>query len=50
MAAHGEQTQNAGSDFAEHQRTWKGFTSFIFWSGVGIGLIMILLAIFRTHG
>ena len=50
MAAHGEQSDGAMMDLGEHQRTWKGFTSFIKWSLVGIGLIMALLAIFRTHG
>jgi hypothetical protein len=50
MAAHGEQSDNAMMDLGEHQRTWKGFTAFIKWSIVGIGLIMALLAVFRTHG
>jgi len=50
MAAHGEHSESATGDLREHLRTWKGFTSFIKWSMVGIGLIMALLAIFRTHG
>ena len=50
MAAQGEHSKSATGDLGEHLRTWNGFTSFIKWSMVGIGLIMALLAIFRTHG
>ena len=50
MAAHGEHSQSVSGDFAEHVRTWKGFTTFIKWSMAGIGLLMVLLAVFRTNG
>lgn len=50
MAAHGEHSESVSGDLAEHLRTWKGFTSFIKWSMAGIALLMILLAVFRTHG
>ena len=51
MAASGNQPHyESSADFHEHVRTWKGFVSFIKYSMVGIGLIMIFLAIFRTHG
>ena len=50
MAATGNQGHNESSaDFHDHVRTWKGFVSFIKYSMVGIGIIMILLAAFRTH-
>jgi hypothetical protein len=53
MAAHGDThgNQQTGSmDISEHVKAWAGFTSFVKWSIAGIGLIMIFLAIFRTHG
>lgn len=51
MAATGNQGHNESSaDFHEHVRTWKGFLSFIKWQVIGIVIIMILLAMFRTHG
>ena len=37
-------------DISQHVKAWAGFTSFVKWSIIGIVLIMILLAIFRTHG
>jgi aa3 type cytochrome c oxidase subunit IV len=48
MAAHGEQSDSG--DLGEHIKTWIGFTTFIKWSIAGAGLIMALLAIFRTNG
>ena len=51
MAAQGDSHDNRGSmDISQHAKAWVGFTSFVKWSIVGIGLIMIFLAIFRTHG
>ncbi|MGC9952959.1 MAG: aa3-type cytochrome c oxidase subunit IV [Rhizomicrobium sp.] len=51
MAARGDTGDRAGTtDISEHLRTWKHFTWLIKWSLIGIGLIMVLLAIFRTHG
>lgn len=51
MAAHGDSEQTAGSmDINQHIKTWAGFTSFVKWSMIGIGLIMVFLALFRTHG
>jgi hypothetical protein len=37
-------------DINDHIRTWKGFTGFIKYSLLGIAAVMLLLAIFRTHG
>ena len=51
MAAHGDTGEETRSmDIGEHLRTWKLFTGLIKWSVVGIGVIMAMLAIFRTHG
>lgn len=37
-------------DLKEHLKAWHGFVAFVKWSIIGIALIMIFLAIFRTHG
>lgn len=51
MAAHGDFHGEHGSmDISEHVKVWAGFTSFVKWTVAGIGLAMVLLAIFRTHG
>lgn len=46
-----EDDHNAGGsmDLVDHLRTWRQFTGLIKWSIVSIGLIMVLLFIFRTH-
>jgi len=44
----GHGSEMSSADFNEHMRTWKGFVSFIKYSMIGIGIIMILLAMFRT--
>jgi len=51
MAAHGDShaDTNASQDTAAHLQTWRGFTSLVKWSIGGIVLIMLFLAIFRTH-
>ena len=51
MAEHGDSHGDHGSmDIGEHVKAWAGFTSFVKWSVAGTVLVMILLAIFRTHG
>lgn len=51
MAAHGDSHGERGSmDISQHVKAWAGFTVFVKWSIIGIALVMILLAIFRTHG
>ena len=51
MAAQMEQGPETGqTDMAEHLKTWHGFLSFMKWQAIGAALILILLAIFRTHG
>jgi hypothetical protein len=47
---HGHGSDAGSMDISEHVRTWKGFVSFIKWQVVGIVIIMVLLAMFRTHG
>ena len=36
-------------DITQHQKTWSGFVKFIEWSIIGIGIVMFLLMLFRTH-
>jgi hypothetical protein len=49
MAAQDQHSAGGAMDIKEHVRTWNLFLSLIKWSMGGIGLIMIGLAIFRTH-
>ena len=49
MAAHGDYTPGS-MDISTHQKFWVGFTAFVKWSSIFIALVMIGLAIFRTHG
>ena len=51
MAAHGDSHDEHGSmDISEHVKTWAGFTTFVKWSATGIAFVMLILALFRTHG
>jgi hypothetical protein len=51
MAAHSDLEQESGhTDMAEHLKTWRGFISFMKWQAIVAAAILILLAIFRTHG
>ena len=49
MAVEDDHGAGDSTDFAEHLRTWRQFTGLIKWSVAGIGLIMVVLFIFRTH-
>jgi hypothetical protein len=52
MAAHGESTSDDKSgtmDISAHQKAWIGFTTFVKWSMGFIILVMLFLALFRTH-
>jgi len=49
MAVEDDHSTGGSTDFVEHMRTWRQFTGLIKWSIIGIGLIMVLLFIFRTH-
>ena len=51
MDAHHESDYQPGSmDISQHRKFYLGFLAFSKWSMIGIALVMILLAIFRTHG
>lgn len=38
------------TDMAEHLKTWHGFLTFMKWQVIGAVVLLIILAIFRTHG
>jgi hypothetical protein len=37
-------------DISQHRKTWALFTKITAWSLGSIGVLMLLLLIFRTHG
>ena len=41
--------KHGSMDISAHLRGYAGFLTFTKWSLIGILLIMVLLAIFRTH-
>jgi Bacterial aa3 type cytochrome c oxidase subunit IV len=46
--SHGE--YKLGSmDMSQHYKAYAGFLGFAKWSLIGVGLIMIFMALFRTH-
>ena len=48
--AHESDYQPGSMDISQHKKAYAGFIAFTKWSFAGIMLIMILLALFRTHG
>jgi hypothetical protein len=48
--AHESDYQPGSMDISQHKKAYAGFITFTKWSFAGIMLIMILLALFRTHG
>jgi hypothetical protein len=46
--SHGDY-QPGSMDMSQHIKGYAGFLGFAKWSIIGIGLIMIFLALFRTH-
>jgi hypothetical protein len=38
------------ADMKEHLKAWHGFVSFVKWGIIGNIVILVFLAIFRTHG
>lgn len=48
--AHDSDYQPGSMDISQHQRSYAGFLTFAKWALIGILLIMVFLAIFRTHG
>lgn len=43
------QSEPGTMDMREHLKTWHGFMNFVKWGIIGNVLILIFLAIFRTH-
>lgn len=46
--SHGSDTGTM--DIKDHVKTWKGFVTFVKWMIIGNVVLLIFLAIFRTHG
>ncbi len=42
--------ESGHTDMSEHIRTWHGFLSFMKWQVIAAVILLIFLAIFRTHG
>lgn len=42
-------SDNGSMDITEHQKTWAGFMTLVKWIAFGCVLLLIFLAIFRTH-
>ncbi len=49
MAVEDDHSVGGSMDLADHLRTWRQFTGLIKWSIAGIGFIMLILFVFRTH-
>jgi hypothetical protein len=49
-APHPSDYQVGSMDISQHKKAYAGFLTFSKYSMVGILIIMVLLAIFRTHG
>ena len=47
--AHDSDYKPGSMDISQHQRAYAGFLTFAKWSTIGVLLIMVFLAIFRTH-
>jgi hypothetical protein len=50
MASHDDHYVPGSMDITQHQRAYAGFLTFAKWSMGLILLVMIFLAVFRTHG
>jgi hypothetical protein len=48
--SHDSDYKPGSMDISAHRRGYAGFLSFSKYSLIGILLIMVLLALFRTHG
>jgi hypothetical protein len=49
-APHESEYQPGSMDISQHRRAYAGFLTMVKYSLVGIFIIMVALAIFRTHG
>ncbi|HEX4160503.1 MAG TPA: aa3-type cytochrome c oxidase subunit IV [Rhizomicrobium sp.] len=50
QSEHSNAPDSGHADMAEHIRTWNGFLSFMKWQVIAAVILLIFLAIFRTHG
>ncbi len=48
-APHESDYQYGSMDISQHKRAYLGFLAFCKYSMIGVGLIVIFLAVFRTH-
>jgi hypothetical protein len=48
--AHENDYQPGSMDISQHKKAYAGFLTFSKYSFIGIVAIMVVLAIFRTHG
>lgn len=46
--SHGDY-QPGSMDISQHKRAYAGFLSFAKWSMIGILLVVVFMAVFRTH-
>lgn len=37
-------------DISQNKKAWVGFVKFVEWSLIGIGVLMVLMLVFRTNG
>jgi hypothetical protein len=51
MAEHDENPERPVTmDMGEHLRTWRLFVSLLKWNLAGLGLLLLGLLLFRSHG
>jgi hypothetical protein len=50
QSEHNHVPDSGHTDMAEHLRTWHGFLAFMKWQVIAAVILLIFLAIFRTHG
>lgn len=50
MAEEHDEEPHATADMGEHLRTWRLFVSMLKWNLVALGVLMLALLAFRTHG
>ncbi len=46
---HDHHSAEGTMDLSDHMKTWNGFWAGVKWSSVGLIILAILLAIFRTN-
>lgn len=43
-------SEHGHMDMADHMKTWKSFTRLVRWGIIANVVLLVFLAIFRTHG